>query len=532
MIRYALPLLIILLVLLFLNTCSKNNFFPVDFEGGEAVNEYVTIDMGTVTTKNWKTNYISPKETHLYSAEIDSGFTYSLKFETECQLRLYPYLVIDDISDKLHLNWDDVHHFDLEASLFSTFKNSKLYLRILSGSSLWNQEYSILLKKENVDTVSVNSYLDTNILAIENKPVKSIFNDSINIDSVVFEHIDRKYLYSIPIDSFQMISLSLRAGHWHYPRTIFPFAIFSGDNDSIMIDSTYDDWFHWRYWKNTSDSLYLSVGVDCKSYDPLSKLDKMYGIFYKNLPQITVTVEKNSFPPVKKDPFYDDTSSMIYLQKDTLYQLSIYDEVSDKFYYTVNADSLYSLTISSIDSLPVDITLSPLSDDLKNLEITGEKDVLFRPVEGFNTLCIEIESGTIYPVNYSLLLSNYTGVDKSDTFEPDDDAKTASLLYEDSTSNHTIFPDNDVDLFKVYCLGNDTFKINIGFTDSTTLEAHKDFSLKPFYNFTPYEMKIHELSRVDSASFKIYTFFRVVADTAVFILKDKEYLSYSISLTR
>ena len=521
MIRHAQPLLIILFVLLFLNTCSKNNFLPVDFEGGDPIDEYVTIDMGTLTTK-WKTNYISPKETHLYSAEIDSGFTYTLKFETECRLFVDPYLVRNDIPDTLPLSGEDVHPFDLEASLFSTYKNSQLYLRIISGSSLWNQKYSILLKKENVDTVSANSYLDTNILAIKDKPVKSIFNDSICIDSVVFEHINRKYLYSIPIDSFQMISLNLIRENLSYPRTIFTFAIFSGDNDSIMLDSTYNDWFYWRYWKDTSDSLYLSLGVDCKSYDSLSKLYKMYGIFYKNLPQITIEVEKNSFPPVKKDPFYDDTSSMIFLQKDTLYQLSIYDEVSDKFFYTVNADSLYSLTISSIDSLPVDITLSPMSDDLKNLEITGQKDVLFRPVEGFNTLCIEIESGTIYPVNYSLLLGNYTGIDKSDTFEPDDDAKTASLLYEGSTYAHTLFPDNDIDLYKVHCLGNDTFKINIDFSDSTILKAHNNFSFNSFYNFTPHEMKIHELSRVDSASFKIYTFFRVVAVTAVFILKDKE----------
>lgn len=531
MIRYALPLLLILFVLLFLNTCSKNNFLPVDFEGGDPIDEYVTIDMGTLTTK-WKTNYISPKETHLYSAEIDSGFSYSLKFETECRLFVDPYLVRNDIPDTLPLSGEDVHPFDLEASLFSTYKNSQLYLRIISGSSLWNQKYSILLKKTNVDTVSINSYLDTNILAIENKPVKSIFDDSICIDSVVFEHINRKYLYSIPIDSFQMISLKLIRENLSYPRTIFTFAIFSGDNDSIMLDSTYINWFHWRYWKDTSDSLYLSLGVDCKSYDSLSKLYKMYGIFYKNLPQITIEVEKNSFPPVKKDPFYDDTSSMIFLQKDTLYQLSIYDEVSDKFFYTVNADSLYTLSISSTDGVPIDIILSPMSSDLAKLDVTGEKEVVFRPMEGTTTFSIEIKSDDYYPANYSLMLGNYSGTDKTDNFEPDDDVKTASLLYEDSTCAHTLFPDNDIDLYKVYCPGNDTFKINIDFMDSTILKAHNKFTLTSFYNFTQYEMKIHELSRVDSASFKIYTFFRVVADTAVFILKNKEYLSYSISLTR
>lgn len=531
MIRNVLFMLIILFVLLFLNTCSKENFLPVEFEGGEPVNEYVTIDKGALT-KDWKTNYISPKETHLYSAEIDSGFTYTLSFETERELLLYPYLLRNDIPDTLHLRRESVYASYLKVPLFSTFKNPSLYLKIVSRSSFFNQKYSILLEKTKMDTVSEYSYLDTNILAIKDKPVKTIFNDSIVVDSVVFDHINRKFLYSIPIDSFQMIYLHLIKEQWTYPRAIFPFAIYSKNDDSILVHLAHDNFFRWRHWKDTSDSLYLSVGVDYESNDSLSKLYKIFGLFCDDLPKITVEVLENSFPPVKKDAFYDDTSSTIFLQKDTLYQLSIYDEISDKFFYTINADSLYSLSISSIDSLPLTILLSPMSDDLTHLNVTGNKEVVFRPMEGFTTLCTEIKSGTEFPVNYSLLLGNYTGVDKTDTFEPDDDAKTASLLYEDSTNNHTIFPDNDVDLYKVYCLGNDTFKINIGFTDSTTLKAHKDFSFKSFYNFSQNEMKIHELSCVDSAYFKIYTFSRVVADTAVFILKDKEYLEYSISLTR
>ncbi len=532
MIRYGLVMGILLFLLLFINSCSENNFFPVKFVGGEENKEWITLDKEVIAEK-WKTNYINPNETHRYSATIDSGFNYELHISTECGLTISTYLVKDQISDTLNLVKYFVGVSGVEDQLFSTYKNSKLYLSIVSESSLSNQKYSVLLKKNNLETVSADSYLDTNLLAIDNKPIKSIFNDTLCIDSVVFDNIDRKYLYAIPIDSFQMISLTTANDEKTNRKLFFHFAVLSGNSDSVLLaDSTNDHYFKWTYWKDYADSLYLSVGVDYALYDLHAQLYKKYGVFDNYLPRTTISVHKKSFPPVKKDAFYDDTATMIFLNRDTLYQLSLYDELFDKFYYTINPDSIYSLSISSIGSLPLTVDLAPINNNLAQLTVTGEKEVVFKPMESSTIFRIEIKSSISYPTNYSIILDKYTGNDTTDLFEPDDDVKTASLLYQDSIYAHTIFPQNDNDLYKVYCIGNDTFNVHIDFRDSTILKAHTGFSFKSYYNFTQTEMKIHQLSCVDSASLKKYTFYREAADTAVFIAKDIETLEYSISLTR
>lgn len=343
-----------------------------------------------------------------------------------------------------------------------------------------------------------------------------------DIDTVTFDHINRKFIYKIPLDSFQMIQLKLI--NLNYSGITIYCAISTLENDSIIeIDSSDFKKNYFSYWNSKAETIMVSVGIKYKH--------ETFGIFKNNSPKLFFRCYKTNFPPVKKDSFHDDTSSMIFLNKDTLYNLSVYHEHDDKFFYSIEKDSTYLFTIKSTDSTPVNIQLYPFDLNISFKNIIDTRKIIFK-ANILKTLCAEIRCHGILPANYSLILEPYTGDKSKDTHEPNDDISNASLLIPDSCYSHTAFPTNDIDLFKINCLGNDTFKIYIDFKDSTILKNHYNFRFVPLHTLAQNELNIHKLSNLDSASYKIIKFYWKVADTAIFKLKDSEYLDYSIELRK
>ena len=83
MIRYIWSIPTFLFVLLFLTTCSRNNFLPVDFEGGDPVNEYVTIDMGTSIA--WEA--VKQEKPVLALEYLNANYTYIADFFKESEIK-------------------------------------------------------------------------------------------------------------------------------------------------------------------------------------------------------------------------------------------------------------------------------------------------------------------------------------------------------------------------------------------------------------------------------------------------------------
>jgi len=504
--------------------CTRENFLPALFDTNNS-NLSGIIEKGTLDTT--KGEYcIDPGQTHRFNLLIDSGYTYSFYLISES--RIFGIIIFkkEGYNDSLILA-EMIN--GSESSLFAANKQLMLYLNIQSNSSLYKRYYTIAYKKRKSSQAVSTSYLDTSITNFTLKPVKAIFSDSLSFDSIQFDHLHRKYRYKIPIDSFEMNVVDFL----HY-NSLLPLScvLISQIKDTVVLCDTTPDFSFFSYWDSTKDTLDMILGVVVEKLNNYASILEKYGIVLDPLNKTQVSLRKSKFPPVHEDPFTDDTASMIFLAKDTTYNLSLYKEKYDKFFYTTRPDSIYSLVITSPDSLPLFATLSPMSSDLSELsDIRGKKEIHFKPSLNATVFGIEISSTISFPTNYTLQLRQYTGNDTIDPFEPDDTPEKATLLVQDSVYQHTIFPMNDIDLFKISCKGADTFMIYVDFKDSMLLK-NSEFSLYPYFNFDQNALKIHRLSIRDSASYEISTWYRTVADTAFFVARNIQSGDYAISLRR
>ena len=107
------------------------------------------------------------------------------------------------------------------------------------------------------------------------------------------------------------------------------------------------------------------------------------------------------------------------------------------------------------------------------------------------------------PAQYTLAIQPYSG-DKqnkqTDAFEPDDELGTATLLKTGEQQEHTIFPDNDEDFFKVSCSDHDTFTIAITLQTTTARKDSLGFSFQNYFKIMGYPVDIEQLSRTDSST--------------------------------
>jgi hypothetical protein len=197
----------------------------------------------------------------------------------------------------------------------------------------------------------------------------------------------------------------------------------SAKDDSVIVvpNSQKPSWFNhldFNLWQEYTDTFFMSIGF--VHSNKIYNLCDLFGIFPCKVSFLQLKFLKEYFNPVKKDIFHDNTSSMIYLTQDTLYQLSLFKEEYDRFFYSVYPDSFYSLLASSCDSLRLKVSLSPMNYQFRTHEIIDEKEIIFKPIDNSSTMCVSVQPLTIYPTNYSLTLKKYKGNKKIDIYEPED----------------------------------------------------------------------------------------------------------------
>jgi hypothetical protein len=95
---------------------------------------------------------------------------------------------------------------------------------------------------------------------------------------------------------------------------------------------------------------------------------------------------------------------------------------------------------------------------------------------------------------------------------------------------HTIFPANEDDFFKIGCSGKDTFSIEIEFHPSSDTLATSGFSFS--LNSSNILGDFKKISETGSGSMIRYKFSKDFPDTLFFQATARKYSEYSITLRR
>lgn len=519
----------ILIALCFLR-CSENNFLPAKFE--TEPDRYIghnTIDKGFLVENNERSDYISYTQIHRYHIDIDSGFLYRLDYTTQ-----HPFLIDLYVTDRS----DTTLMFDLASRFASgslpliiSARRTTLLLDMYIIPDFSNQQYSLSVIKDSLHNL-YGSYPDTGSPDINDKSAWHFLNDSIAENTIFFDHINRKYHYAIPLDSFELCAIQLRSSSSLH-RHVFTDIVAAQNSDRILIDTTITRKaslvdFNWNYWRRNYDTLYLSLGIE---YVPGNNYER-FGVFPAPAPKLQLSMSKHSFPPVKPDLFegIDDNSEVLF-EKETKYESSIFEK-PHHVYYILDPDSVYSLSVTSPENYPLSISITP-----EFFSVNSVTQFPFRPPANpdsdLTKFSIRIKNGSNLPVNYSLLLEPYRGFDTLgyDQYETDDIPDNASLLQENQIQEHTLFPVNDRDIFKVQSPQNDTFYLYVDFVDRDSLPFSRTFTLEPLYKAKIEDLNIHTTHR-DSGSVRIYQFTSKSDITAFLIASGLECMRYTVTLVR
>jgi len=534
---FSFPCLSILIALCFLR-CSENNFLPAKFETEpDRYIEHNTIDKGFLVEYNERSDYISYTQIHRYHIDIDSGFLYRLDYNTQ-----HPLLIDLYVTDRS----DTTLMFDLASRFASgslplivSARRTTLLLDMYIKSDFSNQQYSLSVIKDSLHNL-YGSYPDTGSPDINDKSSCHFLNDSIAEDTIFFDYINRKYLYAIPLDSFELCAIRLRSSFLYGYKYAFADIVVAQNRDSILIDTTITSNassldFSWNYWQRNYDTLYLSLGIE---YVPGNNYQR-FGVFPAPPPKLQLFMSKHSFPPVKPDLFegIDDNSEVLF-EKETKYESSI-SEKPHHGYYILDPDSVYSLSvISPENNYPLSISITPEFHEYYScFAVNSLTQFSFRPPadpdSDLTKFSIRIKNGSDLPVNYSLLLEPYRGFDTLgyDQYETDDIPDNSSLFQENQTQEHTLFPVNDRDIFKVQSPQNDTFYLYVDFVDRDSLPFSRTFTLEPLYRTKIEDLNIHTTHR-DSGSVRIYQFTSKSDITAFLIASGRECMRYTVTLVR
>jgi hypothetical protein len=338
-----------------------------------------------------------------------------------------------------------------------------------------------------------------------------------------------KFTYVVPLDSFEECRLEYLTiqDTFHNTLPVRGYAA-SAHFDTLPQIGRNDFSGTLTYWNSIPDTLFVTLYIPSqREFD----LYLAYGFWQTSLPSTIISMQKNHLQGVMADAFDSMTASDILLKQDTLYSLTLRSfRETDALTWAVNSDSIYMVTIESLEKQQVELDVSGNQTGLLRSIFTGKDTLIFRPVSWGRYVRCSLSSVTNTPCSYSISLAPYKGPNHADSFEPDFISTNATLLVEGAMQEHTIFPENENDYFKMECKASDTFSFEIVIHPSAVPRDSLGFSFSPSFSDILGDFRI--ISKTDSGSITRYTYSKDLPDTLFFRATARKYTEYSIMLRR
>jgi hypothetical protein len=482
--------------------CSRDNFLPMKYSAG--------IGSPNEISSTWQEYTVEPNKENIHLFMAQPGNRYQVDkytYGNDVAMSLFAKKGMDSI-------WLD------SLGIYSNFMCVAICTIAVKIKSVSDQtdSYWVRVSQDPVAMVDVGEYVPAAMVT-----TKMIVDGAQNIDTIGFVNPLSEFLYKFPLDSFEKLTINVDKLQYASPSNPFDVTYKSTSNSTLthlQNDSS--------YWNTVPDTIVARIHL---LNSLTANLLLKFGVFEYYMPKLSIRTEKHAYSHVPKDVFEGKIISQRILTPDSIYHLTLrkQGEIDSMIYFT-NPDSIYRITIASQTSnyLYASIRYTNGGDNYSYFHDSAT--FIFKPFYYQNNVVVTVGSSTDAPAEYTITCGKYSGTKKDDSYEPDFFVNIATLLKDNISQSHVIFPANDLDFYKVACNRNDTFdlmfKTDIGISkiDSTKLQCDNYWGSQQIFN------DVTMVAKRDSADCRIYSYNALISDTAYFRVTASDYISYTIML--
>jgi hypothetical protein len=488
------------LIAFFVVTCSRDSIVPMSYKPSGNYPDSV-VNMGFLGLDSLE-GEMAPQQVHIFFWEAIPLRLSLLRISTYNDFYVGIFVNSSNSDDVFLVESEHVHGRDF-VLMPQVMHVCTLMIKLYNIDNKISTGYLLYTESDTLDSSGVNAYRSDSLRFSPQTPVRAIVANDMLADTIAFDHHLTKYLYVVPLGSYEAVNASIReTSNYMYNAVI---AGYSSSHDSLMLflQSVKD------YWSDAVDTLFIIAYVyDLKQDTNLVNS----GIYQRPLPTAQIAIEKTPIDVVHKDVFHDDTLAPVFLVPDITYKLSIYNEPEDVFCYNVRQDTVYELIFSSRDKKAFELNVSQTSGCDFNLQIDSIDTLIFQASPYHNYIRVETSPTIKFPCAYSLILRHYTGTDTLDLYELDNDIENATILYSGIEQNHTMFPPNESDVYKFGAQSNDTVHVCVCTPQDS---AVYDYTLEILSN-TASGFPAIMTARSDSSNCRTFSMTSMIEDTVYF----------------